>query len=335
MPKLFADARKNRKLINWAVSIAAVLILFFIDVAKPADSAGRIHQICPSYMTIQDQEQTVICNAAGDTCIADGNLDTLYSADQRKMAFIDMDRNLYYMEDMTPVLIKAQVSCAEFSFFGDSVLYLADSDEGSQELGIYLTAEQRTEHIMVENCSFFAGDSDGRTVAYVENDPEGMGTMRLWKPGGIKTDEVQNVSLILSVAEDGREILYVKNENQIYRYRGGEEQQLDSFSEEGVLNFILNEDQTEILYTVDGKAFYYTAEAERPVCLSGVEGAFAYSCHMPATAYQQGQRIILGRETLRGMLFAIYEESSDSCRIYRLEENRDGKGTVMEAVPFS
>ena len=323
--KLKTAHRRGRRLGNFLVTVTALLILFAMDGKVPNAGDYVSRQMDASRFVAQNRREMVICNAEGETCTADLPRQVLYSADHSRIAYVDQDQELYYMDDMTPVFLDDRITAAEFSFYGETLAWLKEADGGGQELCICMIGSRSgtVRRITVRGCSAFCLSPDGRTAACVEADGS---TLSVWRAGEKETRIAGNVSEIISVSDKGTAVVYRKG-SRLYLSRGGEETELASV--EGTVDYVLNETQTELLYTDEGSAWYYSTDQEEPVRLTGVKGAVSAACHLEGTAYQQRRGLILGKRTLKNMLFVTRDRRDCSYRIYRLDGNGKEAGAVL------
>lgn len=305
--------RRGRRLGNFLVSVIALVILFVGNDEVPDASDYVYRRTDVSCFTVQNQREMAICDAKGNTCMVDLPQKLLYSGDQNRAAYIDRDKELYQIEDLSPVFVDDKVKDADLSFYGDALVYVSEGEGSGDELCLYDLGTGNCERLKITSCMDFRVSPDGKSAAYVETD----GALSFWSPGHQETRISGNVSRILALTDGGEQILYQKNSGQLFTYQEGREQKLASVS--GTVDSILNESQTEILYTDNGAAWYYSADMEEPVRLTGVKGALLTSDYMEGTAYQQRQGLILGRKTLKDMTFATCDPADQSYKIYRLD----------------
>ena len=316
--------RQGRRLGNLLVTVIALLILFTADEEIPAVGLYAPQQMDASRFVIRNQKEMVICSKAGETCAVDIPQTLLYSADHGRMAYLDRDQELYYMDDMEPVFVDDGVTTAELSFYGETLVYLKQTDDGRQELCAYIVRDGTRESVAVENCREFVLSPNGKTAAWVGL--SGGGSMSVWSVGGGSRKAAGSVSEILAVSDDGKEILYRKDNDSLFLLSDGEDRKLASVG--GAFHYVLNESQKEILYTEDGNTWYYSVDRREPVRLTGVKGVLETSCYTDYMAYQQRKGLVLGRKTLKNMTFAALDTRDHSCRIYRL----DGNGKKAETI---
>lgn len=321
--------RQGRRLGNFLVSVIALLILFSGDQTVPAVSNQIFQQMNASCFAVQDQREMAICDAKGRFCIVDLPQQLLYSADHSRMAYVDQDRELYYMDGLDPVFVDDGVRDAELSFYGDTIVYVKDGESSRSEFCIYTIRSESLESLKASDCRDFCVSPDGKSAACIEAD----GTLLLWHPGDDAVKIAGNVSEILALTEGGKTLLYRKEGNKLFRYLNGKEEQAAEAG--GTMACILNEGQDEILYTAEGSTWYYAVNMREPVRLSGVKGNLLTSCYMPDTACQQGQGLILGRRTLKNLTFATYDSGSNSYRIYYLNWNgKEAEPVLNHAEQF-
>lgn len=316
--------RQGRRLGNFLVSLLALLILLTGDKAVPDLSDHTLQRMDASCFAVYGQREMAVCDAKGDFCTMDIPQQILYSADHGRMAYVDRDQELYYMDDITPVFVDDRVRDARLSFYGDTIVYVKEGTDSKTELCIYTIRTKTSENLKVSDCRTFCISPDGKSVAYVE---AGAGnTLSLWKSGGEPVKITGKVSEILALSKDGEMLLYRKDGNKLFRYVNEEEEQAASAG--GSIYYILNENQDEILYTAENSTWYYSVRLKEPVRLAGVKGNLLTSSYMEGAASQQGQGLVLGRKTLRNMTFATRDSGSDSYRIYYLDWN----GKTAESV---
>lgn len=311
--------RQGRRLGNFLVSVIALWILFAGNNKVPDASDHAFRRTNAAYFTVQNQREMAVCDEKGTVCTIDIPRKVLCSADQSSLAYIDRDGELYDLEDGEPVFVDDAVSDAQFSFYGDCIVYTRAGQDKRSELCIYTVRNSAKEQAAVTACSEFAVSPDGKTVAYV--DAGGGSALYLWRPGREETRVAGSISEILSVADDGKMVVYRKKDGGLFCSLEDKEQKL--MDADGAIEVVLNETQTEILYTGDGTAWYYGAEQkeEEPVRLSGVKGTVVTDCYRKDTAYQQRRGLILGRKTLKDMVFATYDRGNNGYRLYHLNWN--------------
>lgn len=317
--------RRGRRLGNFLVSAAALLVLFVADGEVPNAGDYTVRQMEAAYFVVQNQKETVICNEKGESYAIDIPQQILYSADHSQMAYVDQDQELYYMKDMVPVFVDDDVRTARLAFYGDILVYLRDLKNGKTELCSYKVNRQTTERVTTAGCTAYAVSPDGKTAAYVE--PDGNGTLYLWKAGEQELKIAEEVKELLSVSENGTEVLYRKGGDRLFLHTEKGEQKVAGVS--GTVTYVLNEAQTEILYTEDGNTWYYSTDQKEPVRLTGVKGTIVNSCPAGQTASQQGQGLILSRKTLKNMAFATYDNRNHSYKIYRLDREGENAESVL------
>lgn len=309
--------RQGRRLGNFLVSVIALLILFSGGESVPALSDYTFQRMDVSCFAVTGQREMAICDTKGKFCLIDLPQQTLYSADHSRMAYVDVDQELYYMDDTDPVYVDDKVRDAKMSFYGDTVVYLRDGEGSRSELCIYHVRTEALERLKVSDCRAFCVSPDGRSVAFTESGTDG--TLALWHSGGEAEKITGKVSEILALSENGEMILYRKDGDKLFRYLNGKEEQAASAG--GTMDCVLNEDQDEILYTAEGSTWYYSMDLKEPVRLSGIKGNLLTTCYMADIACQQGQGLILGRKTLKNLTFATRDAGGNSCKIYRLNWN--------------
>lgn len=314
--------RYGRQIGNFLVSVIALLILFTGEKEIPDTAVYTLQQMDGVRFTAQNQREMAVCNEKGTVYTIDIPRQLLYSGEHAQMAYVDQDGELYYMKDMTPVFIDDAVSTAEWSFYGDTIVYVRDGESGKNELCIYERKTQSCDRTTVTGCREFAISPDGKTVACAEPD----GTLLLWHSGSQTSIISRNVSEIFALSDEGKMILYRKDGDRLYLYADSEETEAASIS--GNINCVLNASQTELLYSDEGGVWYYSADLEEPMRLSGVKGDLLTTCYMADTAYQQNHGLILEKRTLRDMTFAVRDRGSSSYKIYHL----DSKGKNADAV---
>lgn len=316
----------GRKLGNLLVSIIALVILFTANkqVSDVTVFAGASSDT--SYMVAQNQTETVICSAKGQWCAIDTPYSLLYNAEHTKMAYVDKDQELYYMDGVEPVFIDDHVILAKLSFGGDTLVYQRLDEEGKSELCICSLPSKNIEHLAVENCNYFLLSSDGRSVAYLEGDIGVPSTLFLWQYGRNPREIASKVSSILSVADGGTLLFYIKDNCELCSYSWEREQVLAPIS--GEIRYLLNETQTELLYTNDQNAYYYTAPMSESIRLTGVKGSIFFSANTNEIIYPQSEQgRILGRRTLKNRTFVTYDDKNFFYKIYQLD--RDGKEATL------
>ena len=317
--------RQGRRLGNLLITVIALLILFTADEEIPTVGLYTPQQMDASRFVIRNQKEMVICSAAGETCAVDIPQELLYSADHGRMAYLDRDQELYYMDDMKPVFIDDGVTAAELSFYGDTLVYLKHADDGRQELCMYAVRDEARESVSVENCREFVLSPDGRTAAWVGS--SGGGAMSVWNAGGGSWKAAGSVSEILAVSDGGKEVLYRKDNDSLFLLADGEDRKLASAS--GAIHYVLNESQTEILYTEAGNNWYYSVDIREHLRLTVEKGVLETSCYTDHMAYQQRKGLVLGRKTLKNMTFASLDTGDHSCKIYRLDGNGEKAETIL------
>lgn len=316
--------RQGRRLGNLLVTAVALLILFTADDEIPTVGLDPSQQMEASCFVIQNQKEMVICSAKGEICTVDVPQKLLYSADHSRMAYVDRDQELYYVEDLKPVFIDDGVSSAEMSFYGETLVYLKQTDGGRQELCAYTVRDRVSESLPVENCREFILSPDGKTAAWAGSDSGS--SLSVWKVGGQNVRRSGNVSELLSISNGGKEILYRKDNNDLFLSTDSGDRKLQSVG--GTVSYVLNEAQTELLYTENGNTWYYSVDRQEPVRLTGVKGVVEASCSADGLACQQRRGLITGRRTLKGMTFATCDTRDHSYKIYRL----DGNGEKAEPI---
>lgn len=315
--------RRGRRLGNFLVSVIALLILFFGNEKVPdvSDYIGR--RMTPSCFTVQNPREMAICDPGGEVCTVDIPKEMLSSGDQSRMAYVDRDGELYAVEELSPVYIDDQVKAARLSFYGHTLAYVRTTESGGEEFCIRDLETQDCERQSIAGCRGFRVSPDGTRAACVEAD--GMLSLR---GAGLQKEIAGKVSEVLALSEGGERILYRKDSGQLFLYARGREKKVSQGA--GTIAYLLNEEQTEILYTEDKATWYLSAETEEPVRLSGVKGTVLTSCYMGDTAYQQEQDgLILGRKTLKDMTFATSDPADRSYKIYRLDRNGERAETII------
>lgn len=315
--------RRGRRLGNFLVSMIALLILFTGEKAVPEAVFDAERPMDAAWFTAQNQREMAVCNEKGLVCTIDLPQRILYSGNHEQMAYVDRDGELYYMEDTAPVFVDDRVSAAEWSFHGDSIVYVREGEDGRGELHIYKIRSQSSDYAAVAGCREFTVSPDGRTVACVETD----GTLLLWHFGGQAEKISANVSEVFALSDGGKTMFYRKGGDGLFLYAGGGEKKTASIS--GNVSFVLNESQTEMLYSENGNTWYSPADLEAPVRLAGVKGEVLTSCYMADLAYQQGRGLVLGRETLKDMTFAVRDPNNSSYKIYHLDERGENADAVL------
>lgn len=309
--------RQGRRLGNFLVSVIALLILFSGEDTVPALSDYTFQRMDVSCFAVQGQREMAICDAKGNFCLIDLPQQILYSADHSRLAYVDRDRELYYMDDTDPVFVDDGVRDAGLSFYGDAIVYVRDGDGSRDELCVYTIRTESLERLKVSDCRSFCISPDGKHVACMEAGSDG--TLVLWQPGSEAAKITGRVSEVLSLSENGEMLLYRKDGDKLFRYLNGKEEQAASAG--GTMDYVLNEEQDEILYTAEGSTWYYSMNLKEPVRLAGVKGNLLTTCYMTDTACQQGQGLTLGRKTLKNLTFATHDVGGNSCKLYRLNWN--------------
>lgn len=317
--------RRGRRLGNFLVSAAALLILFAGNEKVPDNLACTAFPSAASRFTVQNQKEMTICDGQGTVYTVDIPREILYSADRRQMAYIDRDQELYIMKDMDPAFADDCVTDARMSFYGDTVVYRRNTADSGEELCMYDRRTGSCERLDTERCTDFVLSPDGRSAAFLE--AKGNGTLSLWSGGSERPEIAGNVTKILAVSNGAKTVLYQKSGQQLFLHTGREERELSSA--EGNICLISNEEQTEFLYSEGGRTWYCSADMEEPVRLSGVKGNVQISCCPENTAYQQDDGLILGRKTLKQMIFATDDPAKGASRLYVLDWNGARAETVM------
>lgn len=307
--------RQGRRLGNLLVSVIALLILFTGEKAAPDVSDYTFRQTDASCFAVQGQREMAICDRNGEFSAVDLPQQLLYNADHSRMAYVDRDLELYYIEDLTPVFVDDKVREARLSFYGDAIAYIRDGENGGSELCVWRVGTKSSERIKVADVRSYRISPEGTDVAYVEAKEDGV--LFLWKSGKKEVRIAGNVSEVLALSKGAQTLLYRKNGEQIFRYSKGEEKEVADAR--GTLDYILNEDQDEILYTEEGSTWYYDADQEAPVRLTGVKGNLLTACYLEEAACQQGRGLHLGRKTLKHMTFATWNPDDSSYKIYCLD----------------
>lgn len=307
--------RQGRRIGNLLVSVIALLILFTGEKAVPDVSDYTFRRMSAPCFAVQDQKEMVVCDKDGEFSAIDIPQQLFYSADHSRMAYVDRDLELYYMEELTPVYVDDRVREARLSFYGDTIVYTRDGENGECELCIWHAGTGSSERIKIAGCSGYCISPEGMAVAYVEAKEDGV--LSLWRSGKKEIRIAGKVSEVLALSRDAQTLLYRKNGEQIFRYTKGEEKKAGDAR--GNLDYILNEDQNEILYTEEGSTWYYDAGQEEPVRLTGVKGNLLTACYLEEAACQQGRGIHLGRKTLKNMTFATWNPNDHSYKIYSLD----------------
>lgn len=318
--------RQGSRLGNFLVSLIALVILFSGAGDFPDTLEHTFRQMSASCFTVQNQKEMAICSAEGEICTIDIPEKVLYSENRCRMAFVDQDGELYDIQNMTPVFVDDQVTDAKLSFYGDTLVYIKNLDDGENEVCIYDTDRQTCERTAISECREFTVSPDGKTVACLEADEDG--TMYLWHSyGRDKMVEIaENVSEILAVSDRGRTIFYRKNGDSLFCYSQNEEKK--TVAAGGGMSYILNETQTEILYMTEGNTWYYSTEFKEPVRLTGVKGSLLICRMEDDTVYRQGQGLILDRKTLKNLTFATCDTGKACYKVYHL----DGEGKTAELI---
>lgn len=311
---------KGRKLGNLLVSVIALMILFTANrnVSKAPVFVG--HAADTSYMVAQNPTETIICSTEGEWCAIDTPLTFLYSADHKKMAYIDLDQELYYMDGIQPVFVDDKVLLAELSLDGDTLAYLRASEGGLRELCICPLLSEANERILVGNCNSFVLSSDGKTAAYLEIQEDMVGTLSVWEYGHKERKIADQVLAVLSVTNGGRELFYIKETNQLSAYAWDGEHRLSSLS--GDVQYLLNETQTELLCTDQENTYYCTSSMQKATRINGVKGMLFFSSKMQEMLHPQGVNgRILNSRTLKNRTFVTYDDNHSSYKIYQLDSN--------------
>lgn len=317
--------RQGRRLGNFLVSVIALLILFSGEKTVPALSEYAFQRMDASCFAVQGQREMAVCDAKGRFCIIDLPQQVLYSADHGRMAYVDRDQELYYMDGTDPVFVDDGVRNAKLSFYGDTIVYVRDGEGSRSELCIYTVGSKSLEQIRVSDCRAFCISPDGKSVACIEAGSDG--TLLLWSSGSEAERIAGKVTEVLALSEDGKMLLYRKDGDKLFRYLNGREEQAASAG--GTLDYVLNEGQDEVLYTAEGSTWYYSIDLKEPVRLAGVKGNLLTSCYMTDTACQQGQGLVIGRKTLKNLTFATRDFGGNSYKIYRLGWNGKEAESVL------
>lgn len=317
--------RQGRRLGNFLVSVIALVILFAGDQKVPDASEHTFQKMDAAYFTVQNQREMAVCGAQGIVCTVDVPQKVLSSADKSVLAYIDRDRELYYMEADGPVFIDDGVKDAQISFYGDTAVYVREGADGREELGVRALGEASGECIAVTACGDFSVSPDGKTVAWVEEAEDGA--LYLRRPGGSGEKIVKNISKILGISDGGATVFCQRDDGRLCCRQDGRERLLTETG--GNVSFLLNESRTEMLYTIGNSTWYYAAERESPVRLAGVKGNVLTDCFMSGTAYQRGHGLILGRKTLKNMAFATEDTGNAGYRVYYLDWNGERAETIF------
>lgn len=307
--------KQGRRLGNFLVSLIALWILFMgkKDVSDVPEHI--LYGTDPSFFTVQDQREMTICNEDGAVCTIDIPQKMLYSKDRSCLAYIDRDRELYYLEDNEPVFIDDEVDDAKLSFHGTMVIYVRSGEAGGKEFCGYDTRMRSLERETVSSCRTFAVASDGKTAACVDTDRNN--TLFLWRFGRQMTEIAGNVSEILAVSDNGKTVFYQKSDGGLFCYQDDRERKVADTK--GGICFVINESQSEMVYSEGGSTWYYAAGRKEPLRLAGVKGNVRMDCYMANMEYQREQGLILGRRSLKNMIFATDDSGNSSGRVYYLD----------------
>ena len=307
---------RGRRLGNLFVSVIALIILFTTNREVPKASVFVAHQADTSYLAVQNQSETVILSTKGEWCAIDTPSKLLYSADHKQMAYIDQDGELYALRDVTPVYLDEDVLQARMSFYGDTLGYIKRNQEQRQELCICLLSTQKTDCLPIENSDAFVLSPNGKTAACLEED----GTLSVWQYGKKEQKIANGVSSVLSVADSGTPLFYVREQNELCAHTFFGEQTLCTLSGDYCYHYLLNETQTELLCTNDNNTYYYAAPMSEALRLTGVKGMLFFSAPTNDITYPLDQNgMVLGRRSLKNRTFVTYDEKNQTYKIYQMD----------------
>lgn len=322
-------SRRGKKLGNLLVSGIALVILFAANKKVPETMVFTGTSTNTSYMVAQNQSEAVICSTKGEWCAIDTPLAFLYSADHQHMAYVDQDQELYDLDGVDSVFIDNDVLQAKLSFYGDMLAYIKEAEDGQTELCICSLLSKEIERLHVDHCTEFALSSDGRTIAYLEQKGENLAALSVWQYGKSKREITDRVLSVLSVSDNGTQIFYIKESNQLCSYSWDGEHELAVLS--GAVQYLVNESQTELLCTDLEDAYYCASGTQEALRLNGVKGRLFFSAKTSHNAHPQGQngQILEGR-TLKGQTFVTYDDKSLFYKIYQLEKSGEGAELLLK-----
>ncbi len=262
---VFAALKKNIKLVAIAV-VALLLICIIAAVAANSGSAFTLVNEKASYF--QKDTDTLVTLNGDEVMVDEGISGYAYSADKSLTVVKDKEGTLFVVDGTELVKVAGEVEFYVISNYGDSIAYIAGTEEGVGTLHLY-NVSKKSDAVIAEKV--YAGDvvlsADGKSVAYLSDCEMEMGWLGYYEmtksnmyvsKNGKEGKQVAKDAVPLAVTDGGKHVFYIKDGEKLYM----DEKKLDS----GISSRVyFNQDYSEIVYNKDENTQYFRVKMKEPV----------------------------------------------------------------------
>lgn len=245
----------------------------------------------------------------------------------------DRDLILYYIDSsLKPKMVAEDIYDFKISFTGEYIAYTQDVDDDGYAGTLYLYCVKNGKVTKVDSDvypKYICMSPSGKAVSYLR-DYEDYDENTLYIGGvGVKSKEVDDDGCKpVAITDNGKTLYYVNDGGKLYVYKGKEGEKLAS----DYSSIYFTKDLSEMLYTRDGKTYYYQPKMKESV---KVCGNYLYGVEVPDTAYKYDNYCtIVGTDTFKEQvlstdsgLYWFNKKGTDTVRItssdsaYQISEN--------------
>lgn len=266
------------------------------------------------------------------------------NADYSRFAYVervDDEYNLYYIDtDLVPELIMEDVHSYGFgiSYTGEYIYFLQDVDyDYCGTLYLYCVKNGKITQVDTDvYADYICLSPSGKAVSYMK-DYESFDDNTLYVGGdGIKNKEIDDDGCrAVALTDNGKTVYYLNEDYKLYIYNGKKSEKIESDVDTSIW---FNEDITELLFTKNGKTYFYTPKMNEAVKVCG-NSMYGIELGNDAVVYYENYGNIIGTDSLKGCIFGTYdglywlnEKGDNAVRItssasdYQISE--DGKSIV-------
>ena len=244
---------------------------FFNDTPKEEEKEELPKSSDPTRLII---EKGYIYNNAGavsDEFAEKGDmLDYVISGDSSQAAVI-VDNTCYYISPSleSKEISKQFVINARINYDGGYIYYLANNyTDQCTELYCYETASGESSLIWQRTDVSYAVSPDGKTVAFVSDDAEGMMIVIESKDRPRELYNIMGRPELISVSNDG--IVYFSEDLRTQAIYKIQDEEMSVIWNDSTIFYYVNRNCHEILFhtsMVDG-LYYFTSDMEKPYCIT-------------------------------------------------------------------
>lgn len=302
--------KKKNGTVKILIPVAAafvVLVLLLVVLFTGKKGSGDYLKCADDFVAFNYGADTFY-NLEGQTEEVE-DVDCVYYSGDRSVTMYTTYENdtLYYIDSKFSSKEIAEDVCGVWmSLTGEYAAYAVDEGEGSYAATLYIYSVKTGKSEKIDTDVYtgcIALSPSGKMIAYLK-DYEGSTDNTLYV-GGVGKDSVKidkDGSYPVLISDNAKNFYYINTDSKLYYYNGKESKKIET---DVSTTFYANSTVSEIMFSKNGKTYYYNPKLDEPVKVAG--SSMSDWCvpgdgSSAVTAYN-GYGCIIGKTSLKDMVF--------------------------------